>query len=188
MNYIKQSVTIISIAILTGFCSCTDRETTSNHTWNEHGREYFQPIPLTVEESNIITTQTEAAFNIFKAINDSKDEANIFFSPLSFTFDLSMIANGATAETQDQIKDLLGTSSISMSNVNSLNRLLLDELPVADRESSLSLANSVWVDNKSSLKSDFKNTVEYYYDAMIKNVDLSSDKESTNGLRSPPAD
>ena len=190
MKIFNQSLIFLSTALSIVFCSCNDSEDGPNT--NEKGREYFEVIPLTVEQREIVESQSDAAFKLFKAVNSVTKEENVFFSPLSFSIDLSMIANGATDEALTQIKDLLGVSDLSLDEVNKLNRLLLEELPIADRQTRLSLANAIWVNKGVELKKNFKTSVEDYYDATIKSAELSTEKtrkeinkwasKATNGL------
>ncbi|MDE5572270.1 MAG: serpin family protein [Muribaculaceae bacterium] len=190
MKLLNQSMIILSAALSMGFCSCNDSE--DSPITNEQGREYFEAIPLTIEQKGIVESQNDAAFKLFKAVNNASKEDNVFFSPLSFSIDLSMIANGATDETLTQIKDILGVSDLSLDEVNKLSRLMLEELPIADRQTKLSLANGIWVNKGVELKKDFKTTVQDYYEATIKSAELSTDKtrkeinnwasKATNGL------
>lgn len=190
MKFLNRSLILLSTALSIGFCSCNDSGDKPNT--NERGREYFEVIPLTAEQIEIVESQSDAAFELFKAVNHVTKDENVFFSPLSFSIDLSMIANGATDETLSQIKDLLGVSDLSLDEVNKLNRLLLEELPIADQQTSLSLANAIWVKKDVELKKEFKTTVQDYYDATIKSAELSTDKtrkeinnwasKATNGL------
>ena len=59
---------------------------------------------------------------------EERDEP-LFVSPLSASFALSMLANGADGETLQELTDALGFSGYSMEEVNAYYKKLMEELP-----------------------------------------------------------
>ena len=76
MKLLNRSMIILSAALSMGFCSCNDSE--DSPITNEQGREYFEAIPLTIEQKGIVESQNDAAFKLFKAVNNASKEDNVF--------------------------------------------------------------------------------------------------------------
>lgn len=130
------------------------------------------PIVLSRAESEIITKQNSFASNFFKQASILKPEGNMMLSPLSVSMTMSMIANAAASETRSEILDVLGFDDMNITTANALNARLISELPSVDRSTSISLANSAWIDNSLTIKDSFKeatNTAlgaEIFYEAL----------------------
>lgn len=107
------------------------------------------------------------------------NKENIFISPLSLFFALSMIANGTDRKTKEEIESFLGEK---VEYLNDCFKEYLEDLPPT-----IELASSIWT-NGINLKEDFKNILEKYYDSEA-NTFTSKDinvinkwvKDNTNG-------
>lgn len=106
---------------------------------------------------------TDFAIRLFNA-SDSGNE-NTLISPLSVLYALSMTANGARAETLEQIESVLG---ISVEDLNLYLYSYMNSLP-DNEKSKLSLANSVWFneDKRFKVNQNFLQTNADYYSADI---------------------
>lgn len=133
----------------------------------------YQPIETSRSQSDIVMAQNDFAFRLF---NKSMKNGNNVISPLSVSMAMSMAANGAKGDTYEEISKVLGFEGMSIDDVNSLNRLLCERLPIADKNTRLSIANSMWLDNGFPVLKTFKDGVSASYDAHIENLDLASPK------------
>ena len=65
-------------------------------------------ISLTDQEKEMVKKNNDFAFRLFR---EARDEKNMMISPLSITYALEMLNNGATGKTQQEINEVLwGTS------------------------------------------------------------------------------
>ncbi|MDE6792408.1 MAG: hypothetical protein K2J48_04925, partial [Muribaculaceae bacterium] len=150
-----------------------------------------QDISLTPQQMEGVKMQNDFAFRLFNEDNKS-NSANSLISPLSLTMCLSMAANGASDEVEDEIVANLLPKGGSLDDLNSLNKYLVESLVDVDNSSILTLANSAWVDKNFKLLSPFAESIKTYYNAESSSLDLSSSKAvetinnwvntSTNGL------
>ena len=106
--------------------------------------------------------------------NDSeRTEKNVVVSPLSASMMLGMLANGVDADCREKIMDYLGTNDLS--NLNTLAGTLLAELPDADNQAALGLANSLWINQNYSLAKGFPTLMETSFEAEIRYDDFAGD-------------
>ena len=119
-------LTFISMAALAiaSFCSC---ESESLDTLNKESGEFTEiPMRITKSDSEMIEAGNEFAFDLFEAISNDEKHSNqdIVISPLSLSFLLGALDNGAGGRTRKQICEVLGYDGAELSAVNSFSRKL----------------------------------------------------------------
>ncbi len=102
------------------------------------------------------------------------EQQDVFVSPLSVTYALGMLANGAVGDTQKEILEGLEFRSGKVDDINSLCHQLMIESPKLDKSTKVSMANAVVANKNKPLQPDFKNVVEKQYQALVTNQDFSS--------------
>lgn len=149
-------------------------------------------IVLTKSEEEILTVNNSFAVNLFVAENGANEIKNKCISPLSANIALMMLANGATGEVYDDLVKGMGLEGFNLEDMNSLYKVLLEGLQVADTSAILRLANSVWCNKYIGLKDSYKTSMEKIYSAKVESIDFSQPeskdvidgwcKEETGGL------
>ena len=94
----------------------------------------------------------------------SKEDCNICLSPLSAQMAIAMAAIGAEGETQQQMYSTIG---------NSINEDAKDIIARFDEENGrceLNLANSIWINDKLSVKQDFIDKNKSIYNAEVNTI------------------
>ena len=92
-------------------------------------------------------------------------DKNYMFSPISIKMALALAANGASGETQAEILNALGISSID--DFNQLSKDLIKRYSQTDILS-LDIANSIWINKDKTPQqfgNGFKNIAEEFYNA-----------------------
>lgn len=118
---------------------------------------------------------TEMAFSLFNTISSqSKQNENIMISPLSLNEILIMLANGATGNTQKQIRNVMGTGNQNPQKTSEIFSSLNEYLMSADDGSTVTIASSMWIDNKIKVKNDFIAKNQKYFDADTRNQALAT--------------
>lgn len=120
-----------------------------------------------------INKGNDFAVNLFKTQIDMQSKV---ISPLSVSYLMGMLANGADGDTQKEILASLGVSDVTLQTLNESYRALLNSTATADKQTTINIANYIAVDKHFSLKSDFRNTVGKMYDAGVESLDFSSSK------------
>lgn len=130
-------------------------------------------IVLTRSEQEMVTNSNAFAFNLFEKVRDDLAEGKSFMiSPLSVTYALGMLNNGADGQTKEEICKVLGTDDVE--SMNAFCRKMIDESGKLDPSTKLSIANAVEVNKEYKLYDEFIKVVKANYDAEVENLDFSS--------------
>lgn len=115
----------------------------------------FRSINLTREMRNCNDLLNTASIKLFQqTLAEADAKENLLLSPLSINYVLTTLANGASGDTQKEILDYLGVSDLE--ETNNLFRLYASELSTLDNQVSISLGNSLWIDQVYTLHPQFK--------------------------------
>ena len=121
-------------------------------------------ISLSDEEQQLVERNNEFAFRLFR---EARDEKSCILSPLSITYALGMLNNGAAGKTQQEINDVLGFGEAGADGINQFCRKMLNEAPTLDKETKADIANTIFVNSHwgFELKEPFVQKANDYYDA-----------------------
>ena len=117
-------------------------------------------IELTDEEKAYVEKNNDFAFRLFNKVRT--EESNVI-SPLSITYALGMLKNGAVGQTQQEIYNVLGFDNADAQNEFCLK--LIDQLALAGRTDETTkalIANTIFVNQGLGyqLQNDFAHTVQ----------------------------
>lgn len=168
------------VALVMNGCSSSkkmskfDEIGTSNATIiNKGGHTDSSYLILTDEQRSAIRSGNEFAINLFKT---QTDMSNNVISPLSVSYLMGMLANGAEGNTQKEILKTLGVGDLSLQTLNETYRAVLNTASAHDESTTINIANCVAIDKKFKVKDSFTNIVSSMYDASIENIDFASPK------------
>lgn len=109
---------------------------------------------------------------------DPDDHGNVFISPTSLLMALSMVYNGADAETKEEIAKALQMEGINVTDLNKANASLMSMLHDHSEDVQLTVANSIWLNEHFHFQEHFKDNTEDYFNAMIQEIDINDSKAS----------
>lgn len=137
---------------------------------------------LSAAEQQVATAVNEFSFSIFSRINEQHQESNIFISPFSISTALSMTANGAKGETNEEMKEALALNHLTDAEMNQAYRDLVELLLGLDNKVKLQIANSNWYRDLYHIRPDFQEILLEYYEADVKpaNFDDPATKDQIN--------
>ena len=132
-------------------------------------------ITLTSEEQKLVNSNNDFAFNLFRAAQTGE---SLILSPLSITYALGMLNNGAAGETLKQINTVLGFGDAGAEAINAFCRKMLTEAPGLDELTKVMIANTIYVNGARGyvLKEDFVGKARQYYDAEPESRDFGDGK------------
>ena len=105
------------------------------------------------------------ACNLFRTINELKGGAkSTIVSPVSVSYVLGMLHDGADGETRRQINNVLGLSG-SVQEINEYFKKLMDESPAIDSTVTVKTANSIFFVSGHTLIPEYKADMQNYYNA-----------------------
>ena len=137
---------------------------------------FFSPKNPKNLDSHLIEANTKFGFKLFSEILRQDEGKNIFISPTSVAIALTLLYNGASGKTQQEMATVLELQGIKRSDINAANQTLLATLENLDPEVLLSIANSVWIRQNFPLNQQFLQQVKQFYQATATELDFNSPK------------
>ena len=144
--------------------------------------DYPGAFNLTRAEQGMVNNSNEFAFNLFKQIIDSRsaDESkkneSLIISPISITYALGMLNNGAAGNTQAQINKVLGFGNTGVDGINDFCSKMLKSAPALDPLTKVMIANNIYVNKNYVLKPEFIQAANTYYNAYPETRDFHDGK------------
>lgn len=131
-------------------------------------------IQLTPEQMAYAKKNNDFTFNLYRAIHQAQQEkvSNIT-SPLSVTYVLGMLNDGAGGKTSEEITNMLGFGGGDKKALNEYCQTLITQAPVADPSVSLEMANIVAADKDVILEPTYEQDAKDYYQANIASLDFT---------------
>lgn len=135
------------------------------------------PIQLTEEQRVFASDNNGFTLNFLKTVNDADQSGKSFiYSPLSITYVLGMVNDAATGTTEQELEQTLGFHEGGIQAVNDYCKKLIDGLPKVDNKVTLDIANAIFLNKDYTLKKQFQQDMQTYYDAKAEALDFSSSK------------
>ena len=120
-------------------------------------------VRLTRAEQEMVNSCNAFAFNLFRtAQSELKGQV---LSPLSITYALGMLNNGAAGNTQAQINKVLGFGNTGADSINVFCNKMLNMASSLDPLTKVLIANNIYLNKGYELKADFVAKAKAYYDA-----------------------
>ena len=122
-------------------------------------------LKLTRAEQEMVSNSNEFAFNLFRQITVSDYTKSYIVSPLSITYALGMLNNGAAGNTQAQINEVLGFGSTGADSINAFCYKMIKTAPALDSLTKVLIANTIYMNKGYTLKDGFVNKAKSFYNA-----------------------
>lgn len=159
-------IMILTLTAITGFVSCS----------KEPGQEPDltpKSLNLTAMGPEVIANGNEFGVELFTKVAGEENK-NLMLSPLSASAALTMLLNGCSGNTYDQLKETLKyPANMTISEINEVYKSLVAQLLVVDPKVKLALANAIFYRQDFSVKGPFLNTMSTDFDAEIAGLDFS---------------
>ena len=176
----------LMMAIGFGACSSDEQPFTPDEPLSNEDNDR-KDISLTRSEVELVNSNNDFAFNLFRKIAlrlsdvscsacyDGSEKSTII-SPISITYALGMLNNGAAGETQAQINKVLGFGKAGADGINAFCQKMLAEAPKLDKLTKVMIANTIYMNKDYELKPDFVSKANAFYDATPETRDFADDK------------
>ncbi|XP_036177421.1 serpin B11 isoform X2 [Myotis myotis] len=123
---------------------------------------------------SLSTANIEFCLDVFKELNNNHVEDNIFFSPLSLLYALSMILLGARGNSAEQMEKCSQTGRI-----HSEFGALFSQINQPDSNYTLSIANRLYGTQTKAFYQQYLSCSEKLYQARLQAVDFQKSTEET---------
>ena len=135
-----------------------------------------QTIQLTPEQRAFTQKNNDFSFNLFRAICNAEEAGkSVVASPLSVTFLMGMLNDGADGKTAEEIANVLGFGNGDKTAINAYCKALIDQAPVQDPRVKLQIANIVAANQGIELEDVFQQDMQNYYDAEVTSLDFGQE-------------
>jgi serpin B len=136
------------------------------------------PRQLTTAEQGVLDASNQFSFALWKAINVTQQDSNVFVSPLSVSFSLGMALNGAANGTLAEMRSGLQFGAESVPDIDAGYKSLMGLLTSLDPKVTMTVANSIWYRNTFTFDKTFLDNDANYFDATIKPLDFTNQQAS----------
>lgn len=146
------------------------------------GKSVDNSTEVLVERKDIVLTKTQMeyvkannsfAFNLLKEVSKESKAKSFIISPLSVSYAMGMLNNGAAGNTGNQIDKAFGYENGGVAAINEFSKYLMEQSSAVDPSTKIEIANSIVVNKRMSvLKNDFNASVKKYYQAEVFNMDF----------------
>ena len=172
-------VALITALTVTG-CGNDDNDNASdqsevvNPTPQPGDEKEIDYIELTRAEQQLVTGSNDFAFNLFRQARYS--QKSTVLSPISITYALGLLNNGAAGQTQRQICQVLGFSDTGADGINAFCQKMLTDAPRLDKQTKVLIANAIFMNKPYKLLPDFVQKASDCYDATPETRDFNDGK------------
>ncbi len=142
-------------------------------------------------DSRYLHSVNQFGLTLLDKLSSKDSTRNVFISPAGLLFALAMADNGAEGSTDEAMRSAMGIGDVTTAAMNASNVRLLHSLTQPDTSVELSIANSLWINDNFTLKSEFMRVCEEEYKGGAYRRNFSSEatveelngwvKEKTNG-------
>lgn len=134
-----------------------------------------KPVALPATGQEVVAAENQFTVTLFQQLEGLDTSLhNKMVSPLSIYLALGMANLGAAGTTRDSLLATMDLGSSSTGDLNNTALALMTQLPGADPEVTLSIANSVWSNENLPLLPSYLQAVQQYYGAKAEALDFSS--------------
>ena len=174
MKQTKFLIAALLLGSMLGACSSSESIEEAGEPKYVNMYQEVKPVRLTAEQTVFANDNNGFTLNFFQSLNGKMKNRSIICSPLSITYVLSMVNDGATGTTEQELEQTLGFHKGGIQAVNDYCKNLIDNLPHVDEKVQLNIANAIFVNDKYQLKKQFQQDMANYYDAKAEALDFSS--------------
>jgi serpin B len=130
--------------------------------------------PMTASPVGMLDNNNDFACNLFRTINEQKGGGkSTIVSPISVSYVLGMLNEGADGETRRQITDVLGLGG-TVQEINEYFKKMMHKAQSVDPSVTLKTANSIFVVSGKRLIPQYKADMQNYYDAQVEAINFNS--------------
>lgn len=125
-----------------------------------------------LRDSELPEANRRFSFSLFQDLLQESPRENLFVSPLSVSMALSMLYNGASGETQQEMASALAYQNLSIEALNQGQLTLRKRLQNSGEGVEILVANALWGKAGLQFQNDFLAQNSAFYDARLEALDF----------------
>lgn len=175
----KVTMTLAMMAMMMGLASCGTTKNADNSKKNqqddlvasrEDGLMDDNYLILSDAQRDIIENNNAFALNLFSQMKDFDSKV---VSPMSVSYLMGMLANGADGQTRQEIMKAIGCEKVSLKDLNEFYQMMIARANHFDKATTINIADYIALNRQYQLKDGFASTMKNYYQAGIESLDFS---------------
>lgn len=163
-------------------CGTTNKSTSTEEaskpqTNKEYDNMDAEYLTLSDAQDRIIAQNNAFAVKLFE--KTAKMQSTVI-SPVSVSYLMAMLANGANGQTKTDIMKALQLTDNDLDEMNALYRMMIQRCGSLDKETTLRIANYFAMNKDIELKDAYANNMKAIYNAGIESLDFTSPKTTAH--------
>lgn len=163
-------------------CGTTNKSTSTEEaskpqTNKEYDNMDAEYLTLSDAQDRIIAQNNAFAVKLFE--KTAKMQSTVI-SPVSVSYLMAMLANGANGQTKTDIMKALQLTDNDLDEMNALYRMMIQRCRSLDKETTLRIANYFAMNKDVELKDVYANNMKAIYNAGIESLDFTSPKTTAH--------
>uniref|UniRef100_A0A8C5PP14 Serpin family I member 1 n=1 Tax=Leptobrachium leishanense TaxID=445787 RepID=A0A8C5PP14_9ANUR len=127
-------------------------------------------------------TITELSVKLYHDLRGTKEDDNIFFSPLSIALCVGMVELGARGSSLKEIRHVLGYDRLKNGEEFTLLKDLSSMMTAQEKHYVLSIANALYLQDGFHISDKFIQLMKKYFNAEVENVDFKQGSTVANEI------
>ena len=174
----------LTATVLLALSACSSTKKISDNKSNDivsmTTEEEIHPefMVLSDAQYDLVKRNNNFALNLF---SEMKGVGSNVVSPMSVTYLMAMLANGAEASTREEIMDAIGAKDFDIDEMNAFYAYLIRKAKTADKQTTLNIANYIALNKEFKLKKKFASTIADSYQGAVESLDFTN-PESTKRI------
>ena len=174
----------LTATVLLALSACSSTKKISDNKSNDivsmTTEEEIDPefMVLSDAQYDLVKRNNNFALNLF---SEMKGVGSNVVSPMSVTYLMAMLANGAEASTREEIMDAIGAKDFDIDEMNAFYAYLIRRAKTADKQTTLNIANYIALNKEFKLKKKFASTIADSYQGAVESLDFTN-PESTKRI------
>ena len=174
----------LTATVLLALSACSSTKKISDNRSNDivsmTTEEEIDPefMVLSDAQYDLVKRNNNFALNLF---SEMKGVGSNVVSPISVTYLMAMLANGAEASTREEIMDAIGAKDFDIDEMNAFYAYLIRRAKTADKQTTLNIANYIALNKEFKLKKKFASTIADSYQGAVESLDFTN-PESTKRI------
>ena len=163
-------------------CSTTNKSVSSEEasrpqTNKEYENMDAEYLTLTDAQDSIIAKNNTFAVKLFE--KTAKMQSTVI-SPISVSYLMAMLANGANGQTKADIMKALQLEEKDLDEMNALYKMMIQRCGNTDKGTTLNIANYFAMNKEVKLEDAYTNKMKNIYNAGIESLDFTSQKTTAH--------
>lgn len=163
---------LLATATFTSCSNSSDAIEAMDEQLTPAAQEPIEKIELTTGEEACRDAANGLALEMLASLHEQGRGTVV--SPLSLTVLLGMLSNGATPQTQQEIRSLLGLSGDGLSAINGYCQKMLAQVPLRDPLVTIEQGNALFLNTPRQVSASYMEHVGATYSPSIQTLDFGS--------------